>query len=221
VRRWSDSGLLASHRVGRRGERRFLRSAVIGLKRPGPSQQAAATDAVLEGVSVPLHSHFCSLYTSPRGRMRLAIPFLRDGIFASAQTCFLMAQDPVARLYEKELESDGIGVTAARENGHLQRIGPFADPDAGIDAFDRAFAAATRRGVVLIRLIGESLSNRERMGSLAHLLRFEGMLFELIHRYPVITLCQYDVHAMAGADVVAVMKAHADNFRHPLGMFLN
>ena len=221
VRRWSDSGLLASHRVGPRGERKFVRSSVIGLKQSGPVQRSAAIEAVLEGSPISLHAHLSCMYTSDRGRMRVAIPFLRDGIFASGQTCILMAADDVAHLYEAELEADGIGVASARENGHLQRLGPFADPDAGIEAFEHAFSSATRRGVVLIRLLGEALNNREQMGSIATLLRFEDMLDELIHRYPVITVCQYDARAMSGAEVVAVIKAHADNLDQPLGMFLN
>jgi len=53
------------------------------------------------------------------------------------------------------------------------------------------------------------------------MLRFEDMLNGLVRRYPVVMLCQYDVRRLEGKDVIDVLKAHADHFDKPLGMFLN
>ncbi len=79
VRRWSDSGLLQSHRVGRRSERRFQRSAVLGLKSAGRADASSSPNSVLlEGRETPVHSHLSSYYTSDRGRLRLGVPFLRE-----------------------------------------------------------------------------------------------------------------------------------------------
>ena len=98
VRRWSDAGLLASHRVGRRGERRFARSDLLGLRSAGRQGRPGPEHAVfIEGSPVPVHTHLTSLFTSDVGRLTLGLPFLRDGLVAG-QACILMAHPQTARL---------------------------------------------------------------------------------------------------------------------------
>jgi excisionase family DNA binding protein len=222
VRRWADAGLLTSHRVGLRGERRFERSSVASLGSatdPGRSGQPA-TEVILEGSSIPLHTHLSSYYTSLRGRLRLGVPFLRDGILAG-QSCILMADSKTEGQFEAELSQEAIDLARARERGQWLRLAPFADGDEGLVAFEAAFAAITRRGGVTIRLLGEALQNRDQLGSLASLLRFEERLHSLVRRYPVVMLCQYDARSLDGDELVAVLKAHADNFDRSLRIFLN
>jgi excisionase family DNA binding protein len=221
VRRWSDAGLLAAHRVGRRGERRFARSDVLDLKSAGRQGGAEPPAAVLvEGHPIPIHTHLSTFYTSDRGRLRIGLPFLRDGIVAG-QACILMTSPQTARLFAAELRADGVDVTNALETGHLQLQVPFETGDQGIDTFERSFSAVIRRAGLLIRVLGEALENRETLGSIADLLRFEERLSTLVRRYPVVMICQYDARRLDGKDLIGVLKAHADNFDQPLGRFLN
>jgi hypothetical protein len=221
VRRWSDAGLLASHRVGRRGERRFARSDVLDLSSAGRKAPWGPSDTLLlEGSPIPIHTHLSSVYTSDGGRLRLGLPFLRDGIVAG-QACVLMASPETVRKFEAELESEGISFERALEAGRLQVFGTFESADQGIEAFERAFLTITRRGGRLIRLLGEAVENGESLGSIDHLLQFEHRLDALIRRYPVVTLCQYDARRLKGDELVAVLKAHADNFDRSFAMFLN
>jgi excisionase family DNA binding protein len=221
VRRWSDAGLLASRRVGRRGGRRFERSAVMGLMPAGSrGRSGSPVVAVLEGHELPAHTHLSAFYTGESGRFRLAVPFLRDGILAG-QGCILMAKPGTARGYESQLRAEGIDIDRAVDSGTFQVLAPFRSIEEGLEAFERAFTAITRRGGVLIRLLGEATENRDSLRSLAGLLRFEVQLDLLLHRFPVITVCQYDARRLAGENVVSVLKTHADNFDQPLGMFLN
>lgn len=221
VRRWSDAGLLATHRVGRRGERRFMRADVLDLKwagRRGRSESAA--QVAFEGSPVPIHSHLTSFYTSDRGRLRLGLPFLRQGIVAG-QPCILIANEQTARIYEKELELEDVSMSQTVESGRFRLLSPFPSYDDGLEILEGIFSEFTRRGALVIRVLGEAIQNRDQMGSRAELLRFEEALNPLVRRFPVVMLCQYDARRMEAVDLVEVMKAHADIFEQPLGMFLN
>ena len=221
VRRWSDSGLLQSHRVGRRSERRFERSAVLGLKAGGRSDAPpSANSVVLEGRAIPVHTHLSSYYTSDRGRLRVGVPFLRDGL-AAGQPCVLMSDPGTARLLENELKAEGVAVERALETGRLRELEPFKTQSEGIETFERTFAEFTRRGDLVIRVLGEATQNAATLGSIGDLLRFEDLLTGLVRRYPVVMICQYDVRRIQGTDVIDVLKVHADHFDQPLGMFLN
>jgi excisionase family DNA binding protein len=221
IRRWSDSGLLQPHRVGRRSERRFERSAVLKLKGAGrPDASPSASSVFLEGREIPVHTHLSSYYTSDRGRLRLGVPFLRDGLLAG-QPCVIVSNREVARLLEDELKAEGVAVEQALETGTLRELEPFKTHAEGIETFERTFASFVRRGDVVIRVLGEATHNASALGSISDLLRFEEMLYGLVARYPVVMICQYDVRRLEGADVIGVLKGHADNFDQPLGMFLN
>lgn len=222
IRRWSDAGLLASHRVGRRGERRFEQAAVLALRSAGAPGRSGLppTTVLLEGTSVPLHSHISSYYTSSRGQRRLGLPFLRDGILAG-QNCILFANRETAADIEAELTGEGIDLARVRDRGLWLHLEPFIDVEQGLATFEEAFASITRRGGLVIRLLGESLQNRNSLGSLTSLLRFEDSLHSLVRRYPVVILCQYDARLLKGEEVVAVLKAHADNFDRSIGIYLN
>src|SRR5690349_8375289 len=85
IRRWSDSGMLPARRVGRRRERRFseadLKNALTpAAKAQAPARDAAQTEVFLGGTRVPLHSHIATFYDTDEGRLRLTLPFLRDGL---------------------------------------------------------------------------------------------------------------------------------------------
>lgn len=221
VRRWSDSGLLQAHRVGRRSERRFERSAVLKLKSTDrPAAHPSASSVFLEGREIPIHSHLSSYYTSDRGRLRLGVPFLRDGLVAG-QPCVIMSDRDTARLLEDELKAENVAVGRAIDTGRLRELRTFKTHSDGIEAFERVFAEFTRRGDLVIRVLGEATQNARTLGSISDLLRFEHMLDSLVRRYPVVLICQYDVRGLKGTDVIDVLKGHADNFDQPLGMFLN
>ena len=221
VRRWSDSGLLQSHRVGRRNERRFERSAVLRLKSAGRRDASQSAGSVfLEGREIPVHTHLSSFYTSDPGRLRMGVPFLRDGLVAG-QPCVVVCDSETARLLEDELNAEGVAVRRALETGRLLQLGTFKTRNQGIEAIERTFAAFTRRGDLVIRVLGEATQNAKTLGSIADLLRFEDTLNGLVRRYPVVLICQYDVRGLEGTDVIDVLKGHVDNFDQPLGMFLN
>ena len=158
VRRWSDSGLLQARRVGRRGERRFREADLTGFLSRGdssaPPRHAAGPDGVLiGGTHVPPRSHLATFYNSDDSRLRLTIPFLRDGL-ASGQPCFLIAEGEVLNAYLESLHGqDGIDVDAAlRDHRLLTAPGPGNTVEGALHFWEqvltRALGGVDRKSVV-------------------------------------------------------------------------
>jgi excisionase family DNA binding protein len=118
VRRWSDSGLLQARRVGRRKERRFREADLIDFLSQGSSSHAprratAPGGVMIGGTHVALHNHLATFYISDESRLRLTIPFFREGLVAR-QPCFLMAEGHVLDAYVEAVRGqDGIDLDAA------------------------------------------------------------------------------------------------------------
>ena len=107
IRRWSDAGLLSSHRVGRRRERRFAESDLVEFLNRSEKQSVAAkpeTAIHVGGVAIPVPGHLATFYSTDPGRMRLTVPFLADGL-RLRQPCFLVATHDVLEAFMKALEN--------------------------------------------------------------------------------------------------------------------
>src|SRR5437762_4461409 len=98
VRRWGDAGLLPVQREGRRGTRRFQESDL----RKFAEGQARRVPAVQAGARIAAHDHFATFYSSDAARMRLSLPFLREGLLGG-ERCYLVASDELAGEYTRAL----------------------------------------------------------------------------------------------------------------------
>jgi Helix-turn-helix domain/MEDS: MEthanogen/methylotroph, DcmR Sensory domain len=126
IRRWSDAGILSSHRLGRRNERRFAESVLVAFlnRADNPSVPRPKPVAIdVGGVSVPVPGHLATLYNSDDARTRLTVPFLVEGI-RSGQQCFLVATDEVLKMYMEVLENqDGLDFNQAIASGQFTAVG--------------------------------------------------------------------------------------------------
>jgi excisionase family DNA binding protein len=120
VRRWADSGLLSVQRIGRRRARRFAEEDLRRLRASDRMAGQANTGAlnpppVAQPSQFGAHDHLATFYNSDAGRLRLSLPFLRDGLLGG-QRCFLVASEAVADMYVQALSID---LPTAVESGAL------------------------------------------------------------------------------------------------------
>jgi hypothetical protein len=75
--------------------------------------------------------------------------------------------------------------------------------------------AATRAGATSLRALGDVWGlAKETSGE--ELLEYEtGYDQRIARRFPVVTLCQYDVRRFSSIAVLDALKAHRDSFRYP------
>ena len=211
IRRWSDSGLLQAQRVGRRRERRFRESDLATfIDRSTPAPPGAATASVA-GVTANVPLHLATFFSTDLGGLRLAVPFLADGI-RLRQPSYLVASGDVLRRYADALEiSEGIEVV------HFEG-GLAAD---AIAQWEQILAGAMVTGASVIRIVGEMAAEREMFASEDQMLAYEEAFEVMCRRYPVAVMCQYDVRHFDGLAILRALKAHPDLFDLRTGAFLN
>jgi excisionase family DNA binding protein len=226
VRRWADAGLLPASRIGRRRARRFREEDLLrfmGRTPVGPSPGAPGLPRALlfQGMAVRLGSHLACVYGTDAGRLRLALPFLRDGLLAN-QTCLLYAAGAFRDECLRALKSEKVDVTAAVKASLLVLMAVHhTSVDKWITEFERLVAEAGRDRPGPVRFVGDATTGMRSVGSPRALLRLEQELTAVVKRLPVVMLCPYDARAFDGVQVMEALKSHFDTFDYQLGYFLS
>jgi len=227
IRRWTDSGLLPTSRVGRRRARRLRDQDLRSFLEAGRTQNVAATATSLastmfiQDVVVPLGSHLASFYATEAGRLRVGLPFLRDGLLAG-QSVVLRAIPEVREHFFGSLQEEGVDVADAIRLGLLVLFpeGPGSAREQ-VAKFEHAMTEASRKRPGPIRILAEILANLESVGSVAEHLLVEHQVGALCKRFPVVMLCPYDVRLLDGVTVIEALKLHSDIFGSQVGYWLN
>jgi len=218
IRRWSDAGLLPVQRSGRRGDRRFREADLRRLQaQEAGSVEAAAATA---GRSIEVHDHFATFYDGDAGRLRLSVPFLRAGL-AAGERCILVASEAVVNEYLGALGEDGtLDVEGVVQRGDLVvRQGAGSAARDALAAWKELWWQALATGATAIRVVGE-MATYVGFPSDQEMLDYEVAYDSLCKRFPVRTLCQYDVRHFKGECVFAAIQAHPDLFGQRIADFL-
>lgn len=226
IRRWSDAGLLPARRIGGRRERRFRENDLItylaaGEPSSGQPSATVQTEVNVGGVPLALHTHIATFYNTDAGRLRLTVPFFLDGVRAG-QPCFLGASGDVLDAYIEALRAEGIDTDSAIEHGQFLPVaGPGTTLQGALDFWEQKFWPALAGGRTVIRVVGEMSSERKIFSSDAEMMSYEIAYNMLAQRFPMVTLCQYDVREFDGETIFKAIRAHPDLFSLHLGRFLN
>jgi transcriptional repressor of dcmA and dcmR len=224
IRRWSDAGLLPARRVGRRRERRFAHADLVqflGQRSGDPLPSRQAMTVTVGGASIPVRTHLAPIYGTDLGGLRLAIPFLAEGL-KSGQPCFVAATGPVLERYFKAVTQEAIDVEEAQGSGRLTIVGwPGATVAEALANWEGLFGKALAAGPTILRIVGEMACERSMFSSDAEMLAYEEAYEVMVRRYPAVTLCQYDAREFSGEIILRVLKSHPDMFQQHLGGLLN
>lgn len=214
LRRWTNAGLLACLRVGGRRERRFRKADLIAFLDEEPVAEVAKRAAEPrrgpddQGQAVWRGSHLCGLYASPAERVRLAASFLGEGVREGSAT-FLVAERQAQAAIVNRLRGR-VPLDAALERGGLLTSGYAASPAAQVSWFVERFTAALGAGARSFRVVGDvtALSATRRLDEV---LEYEKRYEEAVaRRFPVFTLCLYDVRRFSGVDTLRTLREHSD-----------
>jgi excisionase family DNA binding protein len=226
LRRWADAGLLPASRVGRRRARRFKEDDLLRFMGPSEGGPSPATTGLpraiaIEGMAVELGSHLASFYDTEAGRLRLGLPFLRDGI-RSGQPCVLFALPDTRAHYVEALHQENVDVEVAERDGLLcmLTVGSVS-PDEFIVQLEGMFIDVVRRRPGPFRYLGETVAGLRSVGTVKPFLTFEHHCGALAKRFPMVMLCAYDVRVFDGPTVLECLKLHHDTFAHEVRYFLN
>lgn len=229
LRRWSDSGKLPSMRIGVKRERRFRLSELYAYLEQSAKQEDSvkverATGRMahidLEGINIDYGSHLCTFYETDPGRLKMSLPFLLSGLQAGDH-CFLVAADVAQTHILKELRSVRPAIDLDIEEGRLTVMDGMSNGAEMYDFLEKSFLNASKHGIHKLRVLGDMAWFLQRGMGVEDINEFEVRYnASLGHRFPVVSLCQYDVREFSGTAVLSALKCHDDTFRYPLARFL-
>lgn len=178
-------------------------------------RSAGSADSDLVGlpdVMVQAGSHLTTYFSSEAGRLRIAVPFLREGI-ELGQPCFLIATGKILDRYIKALEKD---VKAELAKARLRGLFAMAPAPGRTVAKALAFwdvqiaAVVASSGPTIVRIVGDMACVKGSFADIHEMLIFERLIGAIIARSPSVAVCQYDVREFDGPSLLAAIKAHPD-----------
>lgn len=223
LRRWTNAGRLACFRVGRRRERRFRRADLLAFMEDQPAGDSAVSPrsssphsghTVIDGVVYPLGAHLCGLFASQAGRVKQVIAFLEDGL-RPGTVCFYSAPAEAQGEVLAHLEKSRPSLRTDIATGRLIVADYIPSPAGQLEYWDTNLAAALRAGAHTLRAVGDLRGLGPRMPE-EDLFEYEAGYEEgIAKRFPLVTLCQYDVHQFSSVTILSALKLHRDTFRYP------
>lgn len=229
LRRWTDAGKLACFRVGGKRERRFRRDDLLeflesqtgGVTSEGHNRRSCRSAAIeLEGIRIEYGKHLCTLYETDIGRIKLAVPFLAEGL-ANGDICFLTAdKDSQTAILNSLSEAYG-RLNKAIHNGQLLVSEGMSSGPQMLDYLEQHFIRATRSGNQNLRVLGDMSWFSDKGLDLDELFDYEEQYNRTLGRqYPVVSLCQYDARRFSGVAIVKALNSHQDTYDYPLSRFI-
>ncbi|ADJ22530.1 MEDS domain-containing protein [Ancylobacter dichloromethanicus] len=228
LRRWTDSGKLPCYRVGDQRARRFRREDLVafvsvsqetaspaqGADRPDSVKNAAKTQVA--GMDIAYHDHICAIYGRPAGRLKLSVPLLREGLKAG-DICFLNATQPGKAHILKVLREVYPDVHKAIKDGQLIFPALKRNKAEMLDQLEEMFLKATYSGEQKLRLVGDMEWALSVDWSEQEVYEYELEYNNTLgHRFPIISLCQYDVRVFSSKGILDALKSHEDTYKYPL-----
>ena len=177
---------------------------------PGPSASSALVG--LPDVMVQSGTHLATYFDSEAGRLRIAAPFLRDGLLLG-QPCFLIATGEVLDRYIEALEKDvKTELTEARRRGLFTTAPtPGRTVEEALAFWDEKIGAAVSTfSPTIVRIVGDMASVKTSFASVHEMLIFERQVGGILKRWPSVAICQYDVREFDGPSLLEAIKAHPD-----------
>ena len=221
LRRWTNSGQLACLRVGGKRERRFRRADLLAFMETQPvadatsRPEAGREHTVIAGIPVTFGTHLCALYGNDAGRTKLAVEFLFEGL-RPGSACFLAASAEATGQILGRLERSRGSVQPEIDAGRLVLYKYCPTPQEQFDYWETHFVAAISAGATSLRVVGDMTSCLNAGMTLDEVMEYEaGYDRILARRFPLVTLCLYDVRRFESLEVLKALQGHSDMFRYP------
>ncbi|GAC1309518.1 MAG: hypothetical protein NVSMB21_16160 [Vulcanimicrobiaceae bacterium] len=236
LRRWTNSGHLACHRVGVRAERRFavgdlsaflVSSAVVHANAPpvtraAPSHEAPIAEIAADGGA----RHVCSHFSDDREWWAMFRPFVSQHLDAGAPITYLHDTTTPDRFGDL-LRAEGFDPIDLARRGLLDFVlatqaylpsGRFVIDDM-LEFVESLILGHLRRGHRTMLVSGEmTWSLRGAPGS-DGMIAYEKRLNDVLARYPGVTIiCQYDMERLGARTTLESIGVHPW-VRAPQGLF--
>ena len=193
----------------------FSKASTLSTAQPEAEPRLNSSLDTRASFTITRGDHLCGFYSSDIGRISLALPFLLDGL-NEGSVCFLIGPLRARAKIIKHLKKQRRSLQADIEAATLIPSEHHDSPRAQYTYFRKIMEKRASADAHSFRVFGDMWGLRSKI-SQGSLIEFEALYDRLIARkYPVATLCIYDVRRFSGVEVLEALKGHRDTFRHPL-----
>ena len=209
LRRWTNEGRLACLRVGRRRERRFRKADLLAFAESEPAGRSRVRSGSRSA------THLIGLYSNEEGQTEQAVTFLAEGL-GPGTVSFLVGESGTCGRVLAALQRRHPELPADLAEGRLV-VSEYASTAAAQMAWwESQLTRALAQGATQLRVIGDVCAFAKAAASHDELIAYEqGFERHIAHRFPLVTMCQYDVRLFPGPVIIDALKTHPDCFRHP------
>ncbi len=233
LRRWTDSGKLPCYRVGAQRARRFRHEDLVlfiggatqsggqarGTNQPDYARHNTGNYCRVAGLDIKYQDHLCTIYGRPAGRLKFSVPLLSDGL-KTGDICFLNADQPVRDIILAALREVYPDVRAAIKDDQLIFPALKDNKEEMLNSLEDLFLRATYSGERKLRIVGDMQWALSVGWDLQTIYEFELEYNNTLgHRFPIISLCQYDAEVFSGKSVLDALKSHEDINQYPVANF--
>lgn len=181
---------------------------------------AGVTEATIAmgvpGVSLAPGDHICAFYRGPEQRDEVLVPFLREGLLAGDKVICVM-DDPNTGRVRDPLSAD-LDVELSMRTGQLDLLGSdeaylrggYFAADEMMEFWERGVGGAVEQaGFGFVRAVGEMTWAVRDLPGVEQLVTYEARLNRFIPRYPMVTLCLYDLERFTDGQVLmGLLRTH-------------
>jgi excisionase family DNA binding protein len=220
LRRWTNAGVLQCLRIGQRRERRFRRADLVAFTEQQPlrsplTDSRSTARPFDDSITLTQGGHLCALFASELGRATLAVRFILEGLQEGSMV-YLVASARSTRHILKYLTESRPSLQKDIAARKLLFYDYQKDPRAQIKDFEVQLDKAASAGSRSFRVFGDTWEMR-RKATAQKFAEYEAAYDQfIVRRYPVVTVCAYDVRRFSGVDLLDALKMHRDTYRYPL-----
>lgn len=222
LRRWTNAGRLPCLRVGHRRERRFRRTDLLAFMEVESSQldhhdeivSLAAQATSIGGVAVPHGAHLFGFYDTESGRSALATTFL-SGSLQRRHACLVLSSPAARASIMQRLRRSHPSVDLDVASGRLKLADFRRTVGEQYEFLESHLSGELNSGFASLRLVDDVWAFAQAIG-VDGLVEFESAFdHRIAERFPIVTLCLYDVRKFSGPQLLGALKVHHDAFRYP------
>jgi hypothetical protein len=159
--------------------------------------------------------HICQIYGSDEERQEVLLKFLSAGLQSGERSaCFSEHADEGP--LEEFLSTVGVSFSEAKGSGALTLSGvrdiyfqdARFDPERMLGRLRTFHAESRERGYRAARVIGDMLSEVNRVPGGSRLAEYESRVTLLLREHPITAVCQYDCREFDGGTIMDILKVH-------------
>jgi hypothetical protein len=168
----------------------------------------------ISGIEVQLGDHICGLYSGPRQRDEVLMPFLEAGLVAGEKCiCVVDGSDPSEIIASLGRQVDASACCANKQLDVIRasdiylRSGRFSAQEI-VGSWKAAISEVMYDGRFDVARAVETWSLRDVVPNTRELLLLEAQMNRFLPLYPQVILCLYDIDRFGGGIVVDLLKTH-------------